>query len=83
MDPLTYEQYVCVVTNYQLSLDALRRILRHDESHDWLQKDDSLARQQVIADCLSGKIKYKLNDEPGDYLYGVEWPLPLSFERNT
>lgn len=84
MDPLQYEQYASVIMSGDISLDALKRIIRHDDAHGWGEDKDpgSLARRAVLADCERGKIKpHKLYDEKGDMLYGNDWPLPISFVR--
>lgn len=78
-DKLQYEQYACVLASGQLSLDGLSRIVMHDESHEW---DDSnaLARRKVLEDAKNNIISVKkLEDEQGDLVYGVKWPLPLEF----
>ena len=63
-------------------INGLGRIIRHDKSSGWENTADGLARVQVYEDGKCGKIKVKkLNCEPGDVLYNVEWPLPLNFGR--
>ena len=74
MDTLQYVQYKLVVESGQISLDGLKRIIKHDFS-------SCLARMKVVQDCENGLINFKkLYDEKGDYLYGNNWPLPLDFE---
>lgn len=80
MDYVQYEHYSYVIMNRKLSLNALKRIIKHDDVSGWSERSDALARKQVLRDCLSGKIEsYKLKDNEGDELYGVRWPLPLQF----
>ena len=83
MDNLAYEQYSYVIRNGTLSLDALKRIVKHDYASGWQKTPGSLARQEVIKNCENGQIvPLKLLDEPGDYLYGNSWPLPLHFAES-
>jgi hypothetical protein len=80
MDHLQYEQYLSVVLNHQLSIDALKRIIKHDKVSGWENTPGGLAREQVIKDYQDNKLdSYKLYDEKDDQLYGNEWPLPLNF----
>ena len=80
MDQLQYEQYSSVLQSGQLSLDALKRIIKHDGVSGWSKTPGGLARISVLEDCLKRKIiPQKLFDERGDALYGNNWPLPLSF----
>ena len=79
---LQVEQYTSVLLSGQLSLDALRRIIRHDTASGWTNTPGGMARRRVLADCNSGIITgYKEMDQVGDRLYGDQWPLPLSFGR--
>lgn len=79
---LQYEQYRSVIESGQLSLDALKRIIKHDRASGWTNTPGGLARIKVAKDCESEIIKVgKYDDEVGDYLYGVGWPLPLEFKR--
>lgn len=43
MDILQYEQYCSVLASGQLSLDALRRIIRHDKASGWENTPGGLA----------------------------------------
>lgn len=83
MDHLQYEQYVSVLKKRQLSLDALKRIIKHDQSHGY-NDPKAMARNKVLEDCLNSKItSYKLYDDKEDVLYGNKWPLPLTFTRSN
>lgn len=80
-DSLTYEQYSCVLKDGSLSLDALRRIVKHDRSSGWHDAGAN-ARSKALKDGESGTIPVKKQlDQQGDALYGVSWPLPLRFAR--
>ena len=80
MDALQYEQYCYVIKNGTLSLDALKRIIKHDHVSGWSSTPGGLARIKVAEDCDKGLIAVgKLMDDKGDYLYGNGWPLPLTF----
>lgn len=82
-DTLQYEQYADVLQLGYLSVDALSRIVKHDDSHGDYDAG-ALARKKVLEDARSGKIPVvKLEDEPGDALYGNSWPLPLTFVLGT
>ena len=83
MDTLQYEQYSSVLVSGELSLDALKRIIKHDTASGWSNTSGGLARTKVLEDCENGKIKpQKLYDKKGDMLYGNQWPLPLNFIRS-
>ncbi|SNW62630.1 Hypothetical protein ORPV_726 [Orpheovirus IHUMI-LCC2] len=78
-DTLQYKQYCDVLQSGHLSLDALSRIVKHDDTHGDYDAE-ALARKKVLEDGRNGKIVVaKLKDEPGDALYGNSWPLPLTF----
>lgn len=80
MDNLVYEKYKCVIESGELSLDALKRIVKHDLAHGWNVNADCKARMKLLEDCEKGLIKTKkVYDEKGDPLYGISWPLPLHF----
>ena len=82
MDMLQYEQYSSVIKSGNLSLDGLKRIIKHDAVSNWSNTSGGQARIKVLHDCQNGIIKpFKLFDELGDYLYGNSWPLPLSFKK--
>ena len=81
MDQLQYQQYSSVVASKQLSLDGLKRIIKHDKVSGWTATGGGLARIAVLHDCINGIIPYKENDDVGDKLYGIGWPLPLSFSN--
>lgn len=79
IDEQQYEQYKDVLIQGDISLDALRRMVKHDISH---QKVDpaTRARAMVLRDADNGGIPYKKeHDEVGDLLYGVKWPVPMHF----
>lgn len=83
MDKLQYEQYSDVIQAGDISLDALKRIIKHDASSGWSKTPAGLARTAVLKDCIDGLIQpAKLYDEEGDILYGHRWPLPLTFLRS-
>jgi hypothetical protein len=83
MDPIQYEQYRSALESGQLSVDALKRIIKHDQSHGWMYNSGCLARLKVLDECEKFKIPYKKYlDKKGDALYGVRYPLPLTFEQN-
>ena len=82
IDELQFMQYASVITTGQLSLDALKRIIKHDSASRWSKTGGGKARIAVAKACDEGKLEAKkLMDEPGDPLYGNGWPLPLSFSR--
>ena len=82
MDNFQYENYKMVIESGQISLDALNRIIRHERISGWSNTMGAKARIKVLNDCLEGKIKIKKNeDEMGDVLYGINWPLPLNFKK--
>ena len=80
MDQLQYKHYCDVIRSGKLSLDALKRIIKHDSVSGWSLTPGGLARNKVLKECLNGQIQpLKLFDEKGDQLYGTKWPLPLNF----
>lgn len=84
MDQLQYEQYSDVIQYGSLSLDALKRIIKHDAVSGWSNTPGGLARIRILEECDSGLMKpFKLLDERGDRLYGNSWPLPLQFSRRS
>lgn len=81
MDDLQYEQYRSVILSGQVSLDGLKRIIKHDYASGWQETPGGLARRKVVEECEEGIIKAnKEKDERGDMLYGNRWPLPLNFK---
>ena len=63
-------------------MDALKRIIQHDNKSGWSNTPGGLSRSQVVQDCVNGKIiPAKLYDQVGDALYNVRWPLPLKFNE--
>jgi len=81
MDQCEYQQYCSIIESGELSLDALKRIIKHDAISGWENTSGGLSRIQVLKDCLDCKINYKLNDEESDVLYGVNWPMPWLFKN--
>lgn len=77
-DCLQYEQYKSVLESGAVSLDALRRIIAHDHSHD-ANDAGAAARTLVLREAEAGLIPAKAEDEAGDRLYGVRCPVPLQF----
>lgn len=62
-----------------LSMDALWRIIRHDEGAEWADESHSWARRLLFNQALEGEVSYaKINDSPEDLLVGDSWPLPPS-----
>ena len=60
MDNEQYEQYSDVIKSGHISLDALKRIIRHDSTSGWASTPRGLARKKVLQDCLDEKIKPKI-----------------------
>lgn len=79
MNPNEYYNYTNALVTKRLSLNGLRRIVMHDRASGWSETPDGRARRQVILDCSDGKIPFKEDDDPGDEVYGIGWPLPLTF----
>ena len=78
MDELQYERYRSVIESGEVSLDGLKRTIKHDYASGWKETPGGLARKKVLQECEEGKIKAKKQyDEKGDKLYGDGWPLPI------
>lgn len=83
MDELEYEQYRSVVESGQVSLDGLKRIIKHDYASGWQETSGGLARRKVAKEADEGTIIVKKqHDEKGDLLYENKWPLPLTFKSD-
>lgn len=48
MDPIVYEQYCNAIKNGRISLDALKRIIKHDYSSEWKNSPEGLAQVFVL-----------------------------------
>lgn len=72
-----YSRYRQALESGEISLDALWRIIRHDETASWAGNINSWGRKLLFNQALAGEVNYaKPNDSPGDLLYKNGWPLP-------